>query len=176
VGEREGKQTTNKNKRKQSNSLQRSPLKTYFLLTPLTHPLFVSLQSQLEKLIERNYYLNRSAKDAYRAYLLAYASHSLKNIFNVATLDLPAVSRGFGFGIPPRVNLNVSATGDAEKVHRRGGGGGFGDPSKRRMSDYADPAKRKQAIIKHQKSSGHTFSAKNPYGKRDSGDSRQFSH
>ena len=36
--------------------------------------------AQLENLIEKNYYLHRSAKDAYRSYLQSYASHSLKNV------------------------------------------------------------------------------------------------
>lgn len=46
------------------------------------------MQSQLTKLVEKNYYLNKSARDAYRSYLLAYASHSHKEIFNVHELDL----------------------------------------------------------------------------------------
>ncbi|TEB18380.1 adenosine tri phosphatase, partial [Perkinsus sp. BL_2016] len=70
-----------------------------------------NVQAQLEKLIEKNYFLNRSAKDAYRSYILAYASHALKHIFTPDALDLEAVSRGFGFAIPPRVNLLISATG-----------------------------------------------------------------
>lgn len=41
-----------------------------------------------EKLVANNYYLNKSAKDAYRSYLLAYNSHSMKDIFNVHRLDL----------------------------------------------------------------------------------------
>ncbi|KXJ13155.1 ATP-dependent RNA helicase DDX18 [Exaiptasia diaphana] len=48
----------------------------------------LNIQSQLEKLIEKNYYLHKSSKDAYRSYLQAYASHQHKNIFNVNTLDL----------------------------------------------------------------------------------------
>lgn len=133
-----------------------------------------NVQSQLEKLIEKNYYLNRSAKDAYRSYILAYASHALKHIFNVSQLDLETVARGFGFSTPPRVNLNISATNEG-RVKRRNGGGGFGDPSKRRMSDYADPEARRQAIIKARNSGGHGFSASNPHGRRQEGDSRQFS-
>ena len=38
---------------------------------------------QLEKLITKNYFLNLSAKEAFKAYVRAYESHSLKNIFNV---------------------------------------------------------------------------------------------
>lgn len=41
-----------------------------------------------EKLVSNNYYLNKSAKDAYRSYILAYNSHSMKDIFNVHQLDL----------------------------------------------------------------------------------------
>lgn len=63
---------------------------------------------QLERLIEKNYYLNRSAKDGYRAYLQAYASHSLKNVFNVNELDLQKVGKSFGFTVPPAVNLGTA--------------------------------------------------------------------
>lgn len=44
-----------------------------------------------------------SDKQAYRSYLLAYSSHSLKNIYDVHELDLQAVARAFGFTVPPRV-------------------------------------------------------------------------
>lgn len=37
-----------------------------------------NVQSQLEKLVEKNYYLHKSAKDGYRSYMQAYASHSHK--------------------------------------------------------------------------------------------------
>jgi ATP-dependent RNA helicase DDX18/HAS1 len=37
-----------------------------------------NIQSQLEKLIGKNYFLNLSAKEAYKAYVRAYDSHSLK--------------------------------------------------------------------------------------------------
>uniref|UniRef100_A0A2P2KGI4 ATP-dependent RNA helicase n=1 Tax=Rhizophora mucronata TaxID=61149 RepID=A0A2P2KGI4_RHIMU len=47
-----------------------------------------NVQSHLEKLVGNNYYLNKSAKDAYRSYILAYNSHSMKDIFNVHRLDL----------------------------------------------------------------------------------------
>ena len=145
-----------------------------------------SVQAQLEKLIEKNYYLNRSARDAYRSYLLAYTSHSLKDIFKVGSLDLLGVARGFGFTIPPRVNLNISVTGrdgdneggnsnfDGGRQKRRGGGGGLGDPVRRKMSEYVDPEKRAAAIKKLSHSSGHAFSASNPYGKREANDTRQF--
>lgn len=63
---------------------------------------------QLEKLIAKNYFLHRSAKDGYRSYIMAYASHSHKDIFNVHDLDLLKVSRSFGFETPPSINLSAS--------------------------------------------------------------------
>ena len=40
----------------------------------------VNVQQQLEKLIQKNYYLHSSAKDAYRSYILAYNSHAMKEV------------------------------------------------------------------------------------------------
>ncbi|KAL3998033.1 DEAD/DEAH box helicase family protein [Acanthocheilonema viteae] len=67
-----------------------------------------NIQLQLEKLIEQNYYLNKSAKEAYKCYIRAYDSHSLKSIFDINTLDLIAVSKSFGFSAPPFVDLPIS--------------------------------------------------------------------
>lgn len=67
-----------------------------------------NVQEQLEKLIATNYFLNLSAKEAYKAYVRAYDSHSLKHIFDVNTLDLVAVAKSFGFHNPPYVDLPVT--------------------------------------------------------------------
>lgn len=67
-----------------------------------------NIQSQLENLISKNYYLNKSAKEAYKCYLRAYDSHSLKDIFDVTNMDLTAVSKSFGFSVPPFVDLPIS--------------------------------------------------------------------
>ena len=110
-----------------------------------------NVQSQLQKLIETNYYLNCSARDAYRSYMLAYASHSHRDIFNVHELDLQAVGRAFGFTVPPRVDL------------------AFG-------KDKGQQRRTKKVKGQRQSGTGHAFSASNPYGKRPKGDNRQFSH
>ncbi|XP_033965215.1 ATP-dependent RNA helicase DDX18 [Pseudochaenichthys georgianus] len=83
------------------------------------------IQSQLEKLIEKNYYLHKSAQEAYKSYVRAYDSHSLKQIYSVNTLNLPMVALSFGFKVPPFVDLNVHG-GKGGKLQKRGGGGGFG--------------------------------------------------
>ncbi|KAH8120539.1 DEAD-domain-containing protein [Phellopilus nigrolimitatus] len=86
-----------------------------------------NVQSQLEKLLQKNYFLHQSARDGYRSYLQAYASHSLKKIFDVNALDLVKVARAFGFAVPPRVNVTVgggkSVSGKAGSKRRRGDGG-----------------------------------------------------
>ncbi|KAG7367007.1 DEAD/DEAH box helicase domain protein [Nitzschia inconspicua] len=111
-----------------------------------------NVQSQLQSLIEKNYYLNKAAREAYRSYLLAYASHSHREIYNVHELDLQAVGLAFGFSTPPRVDLAFSARGDKRNV------------------------KKNKSKQQQRGSSGHSFSASNPYGKRETGDNRQFSH
>lgn len=62
--------------------------------------------TKLEKLISKNYFLNQSAKEAFKAYVRAYDSHQLKAIFEVATLDLKKVALSFGFTVPPVVDLS----------------------------------------------------------------------
>ncbi|KAK6292714.1 hypothetical protein J4Q44_G00372990 [Coregonus suidteri] len=83
------------------------------------------IQGQLNKLIEKNYYLHKSAQEAYKSYVRAYDSHSLKAIYSVNTLNLPMVAQSFGFKVPPYVDLNVHSKGGL-KMTKRGGGGGFG--------------------------------------------------
>jgi ATP-dependent RNA helicase DDX18/HAS1 len=70
-----------------------------------------NMHEQFMKLIERNYYLNCSAKDGYRSYLQAYASHKQREIFDVNQLDLQKIAVSFGLNAPPRVNLNVKVQG-----------------------------------------------------------------
>jgi len=89
----------------------------------------LNIQSQLELLIGKNYYLNKvsfmnriyiylylantsfqSAKDGYRSYLQAYASHSLRSVFDVNALDLVKVAKSFGFQQPPRIDIQLGAS------------------------------------------------------------------
>lgn len=54
----------------------------------------------------------------------AYASYSLKSIFDVNALDLNKVGKAFGFSVPPRVNVTVG-----------GGKGGAGKSGKKRKRE-----------------------------------------
>ncbi|XP_073298858.1 ATP-dependent RNA helicase HAS1-like isoform X1 [Primulina huaijiensis] len=107
-----------------------------------------NIQSHLwmqEKLISNNYYLNKSANEAYSSYILAYHSHSTKDIFNVHQLDIQAVAASFGFNFPPKVNLNI----------------------------YSNASKFRKKTRKAE-GSRHGFNYSNPYGKKGEDDIRQF--
>ena len=92
-----------------------------------------NIQSQLEKLISQNYYLNKvanypsfdvisdaetdvqAAMDGYKSYIQAYASHSLRSVFDVHKLDLTKVAKSFGFQTPPRVDITLGASMSRDK-------------------------------------------------------------
>ncbi|KAJ6345294.1 hypothetical protein OIU78_008046 [Salix suchowensis] len=87
-----------------------------------------NVQSHLEKLVASNYYLNQAAKDAYRSYILAYNSHSMKDIFNVHRLDLQAVAASFCFSSPPKMNLNMDSNASKfRKKANKGSRNGFSE-------------------------------------------------
>ncbi|EHK20071.1 uncharacterized protein TRIVIDRAFT_171594 [Trichoderma virens Gv29-8] len=79
----------------------------------------INVQSQLEKLIGKNYYLQQSAKDAFKSYLHAYASHSLRSVYDVQKLDLTKIAKSFGFPTPPRVDITLGASMGRDKVQAR---------------------------------------------------------
>ncbi|XP_008777265.1 DEAD-box ATP-dependent RNA helicase 27-like [Phoenix dactylifera] len=105
-----------------------------------------NLQSHLEKIVGENYYLNQSAKDAYRSYILSYNSHSMKHIFDVHHLNLKDVAASFCFSNPPKINLDLES--NASKFRK-----------KMRKVD----------------GSRHGISASNPYGRKSADVERQFS-
>ena len=90
-------------------------------LNEYTFPLdkVANVQGQLEKLITKNYYLHQSAKDGFRSYVQAYASYSLKKIFNVHELDLAKVAKAYGFSVPPAVNIPVGTSTKGSKRKSR---------------------------------------------------------
>ena len=88
----------------------------------------LNIQSQLEMLIGKNYYLNTSAKNGFRSYLMAYSAHSLRSVFNVHDLDLGKVAKSFGFPTPPRVDITLGASMSRDK--KQGGRRAYGSQPK----------------------------------------------
>ncbi|KAJ8945866.1 hypothetical protein NQ318_002705 [Aromia moschata] len=85
------------------------------------------IQAQLENLIGKNYFLNMSGKEAFKAYVRAYDSHHLKTIFDVNTLDLAKVAAspeknrkgGGGFGYYKNMNSVDDKTFKKNVVYRQ---------------------------------------------------------
>ncbi|XP_047165766.1 DEAD-box ATP-dependent RNA helicase 27-like [Vigna umbellata] len=97
-----------------------------------------NVQSHLENLVVNNFYLNKMAKEAYRSYILAYNSHSMKDIFNVHRLDFQAVATSFCFSNPPNVTLNINSSKQRKKMRKVDGSRhGFSDnnPYGKRKAD-----------------------------------------
>ncbi|KAK3027430.1 hypothetical protein RJ639_042070, partial [Escallonia herrerae] len=105
-----------------------------------------NVQSILEKLIAENYYLRKSALEAYRSYILSYNSHSMKDVFNVHRLDMQAVAKSFGLSCPPKINLNIDSSASKFRKKRRNVGG----------------------------RGGHGFTESNPYGREGGSVTRHF--
>ena len=78
-----------------------------------------NIQPQFEKLVQNNYFLNSAAREAYRSYLHAYVSHSLKEVFDVNEIDLQKASRSFGLTVPPRVDLDINLKRRKDKMHQK---------------------------------------------------------
>lgn len=95
-----------------------------------------NLQSHLEKLVGENYYLSQSARDAYRAYVLSYDSHSMKDIFNAHKLNLMEVAKSFCISSPPKVNIGPeSGASKARKITRK-------SDKSRRVTSAINPYRR----------------------------------
>eukprot|EP01053_Blabericola_migrator_P001889 Blabericola_migrator_1__1888@NODE_1512_length_4373_cov_158_589178_g993_i0_p1_GENE_NODE_1512_length_4373_cov_158_589178_g993_i0NODE_1512_length_4373_cov_158_589178_g993_i0_p1_ORF_typecomplete_len574_score113_57DEAD/PF00270_29/2_3e50Helicase_C/PF00271_31/9_7e02Helicase_C/PF00271_31/1e04Helicase_C/PF00271_31/6_3e26DUF4217/PF13959_6/1_9e15ResIII/PF04851_15/6_6e13ERCC3_RAD25_C/PF16203_5/2_7e03ERCC3_RAD25_C/PF16203_5/2e11Flavi_DEAD/PF07652_14/0_0012SecA_DEAD/PF07517_14/0_0078AAA_11/PF13086_6/4_8e03AAA len=60
------------------------------------------------KQVHSNFHLAELATAAYRSYLLAYASHAMKNIYDVRSLDLTEIAKGFGLERAPRIDLAMN--------------------------------------------------------------------
>eukprot|EP00914_Ancora_sagittata_P022012 GHVO01043800.1.p1 GENE.GHVO01043800.1~~GHVO01043800.1.p1 ORF type:complete len:504 (+),score=90.60 GHVO01043800.1:22-1512(+) len=107
--------------------LENVPLKE-FIFKQTSVP---KIQTQFENIIEKNYYLHRSSREAYRTYIHAYAAHSLKDIYNVHKLDLQKTAKAFGFSSPPKVDLQLSMkSGNGRKRKTTNGQQGQGQYKK----------------------------------------------
>ncbi|KAI0350204.1 P-loop containing nucleoside triphosphate hydrolase protein [Trametes cingulata] len=69
---------------------------------------------QLEKLLQGNYYLHRSALDSYRSYLHAYNPYANKRFFDINDLDPQKVAKSFGFATSPKVSIAPSPGSGAQ--------------------------------------------------------------
>ena len=67
----------------------------------------LKIENEVEPSVKSMYFLHKSSRDGYMAFIKAYASHHLTSIFDVKTLNLVKVAKSFGFAIPPYVDFDV---------------------------------------------------------------------
>nr|XP_027202143.1 ATP-dependent RNA helicase has1-like [Dermatophagoides pteronyssinus] len=67
------------------------------------------IQSQLEKIIQSTPELQKDAITAFKKFLLAYHSHSLKNIFQIEKLDIGKLAKSFALSTIPKYDLPALA-------------------------------------------------------------------
>lgn len=60
---------------------------------------------QVEKLTSKVYAVHMAATEAYKAFVKFYAGHSMKKVFDVASLDLVLTAKCFGLKTPPFVDI-----------------------------------------------------------------------
>ena len=143
-----------------------------------------NVQSQLEKLVEKNYYLHQSAKDAYRCALWPRQGCALQAVQPFRDLHSckgpePCLQCCRSFLLA----YNSHQLKDIFNVHTldlAGVGKSFGFTTPPRVSlnleskaSHGRKAKANNTEFKRGKS-GHAFSATNPYGNKQASDKRQF--
>lgn len=75
------------------------------------------VQKDYVSLIRKDDKMRKFAREAYHAYLLAYASHEFRDVYNIHDLDQEKVALTFGFTKPPR--QHVEDEDDDEKKEAR---------------------------------------------------------
>ena len=123
-----------------------------------------NVQDQLEKLISANYYLHKSAREAYRSYMQSYAQHSLRNVFDVHALNVLDVAKSFGFEHPPNVPLKIALS---KRKKRQDDDVDERDDTK---TDEAAASTEPESAPRKEKS--RNFSPQNPYAKAEKPQSR----
>jgi ATP-dependent RNA helicase DDX18/HAS1 len=60
-----------------------------------------NVQKEFEGLVRKDDKLRRMGRDAYHSYLMSYASHEYRDVYDVHQLEKERVARSFGFSKPP---------------------------------------------------------------------------
>ena len=91
-------------------------------------PNLADVQSAVERHVSGSERLGRSARDAYGSYLIAYASHGFRDVYNVHDLDKSNVASAFGLvGLPS--NADDDVTEDTETLVSGGESRVGGEPA-----------------------------------------------
>lgn len=84
---------------------------------PATLP---DIQAQLERVLQLDEVVAKSAVSAYRAHVGAYQSHLLQQVFNLQRLDLDALATAFALTSAPAVSLPKNSADEKKKEYVAG--------------------------------------------------------
>ncbi|KAH0575536.1 ATP-dependent RNA helicase HAS1 [Spironucleus salmonicida] len=85
----------------------------------------LNVSEEFKSVISTNYYLLKSAQEAFKSFIAAYASLGIKSIFDLIKIDLQKLAQSFGLPSAPRVDQVIQMY----KARRKA------DERKSRMSD-----------------------------------------
>lgn len=139
------------------------------------------VQSHIEYHVNENERLTALSRDAYGSYLISYASHGFRDVYNVHDLNKNDVANAFGLvGLPSEVDdmtldtttLAVSTYGDAGEglPTRSGGGGGGGSNSKGRKTWQKEEKQQTKSWMRGEKSWPHSQIKMHPKFKQQHGE------
>ncbi len=78
-----------------------------------------NVQSKVENVVANNYALYKSATEAFKSYIKAYAAHNLKECFSFKTLDVAGVTKAFGLPTTPYVDLKNVEVSVSSKIQKK---------------------------------------------------------
>lgn len=78
------------------------------------------IQAQLERVLQLDEIVAKSAINAYRAHVGAYQSHLLQQVFNIQRLDLDALATAFALTSAPAVSLPKNSADEKKKDYVAG--------------------------------------------------------
>eukprot|EP00742_Colponemidia_sp_Colp-10_P026310 GILJ01032162.1.p1 GENE.GILJ01032162.1~~GILJ01032162.1.p1 ORF type:complete len:134 (+),score=26.65 GILJ01032162.1:23-403(+) len=78
------------------------------------------IQAQLERVLQLDEIVAKSAINAYRAHVGAYQSHLLQQVFNIQRLDLDALATAFALTSAPAVSLPKNSSDEKKKDYVAG--------------------------------------------------------
>ena len=75
-----------------------------------------NVQRRYERLVRRDVKLNKLGKEAYHSYLLAYASHKYRDVYDIHSMEKNMVARSFGFDKSPLSCEKNSSSRESSRI------------------------------------------------------------
>jgi ATP-dependent RNA helicase DDX18/HAS1 len=118
-------------------------------------PKLADIQGQIEHHVNSSERFSRYAKDAYGSYLIAYASHSFRDVYNVHDLNKSYVAAAFGLVELPAVDSDDETSVASREVQREGQSAGQAAAEGSRKTWTSNKKPKEKSWLKGEKSWPH---------------------